>query len=112
MRSVVVLPAPLGPRKPTISPASTSRSTPTTACTSCLRLRNVRARPRAWITSASIRRGYDTSRPHSPTADGSPRGTARPERDHCPDQRDDEYRPLHREVAEPHQPDDQEERQP
>ena len=34
IRRVVVLPAPLGPRKPTTSPSSTSRSTPLTACTS------------------------------------------------------------------------------
>src|SRR6185503_20058470 len=31
MRMVVVLPAPLGPRKPWISPAATSRLTPSTA---------------------------------------------------------------------------------
>ena len=34
MRRVVVLPVPLGPRNPTISPAATSRSTPATAVTS------------------------------------------------------------------------------
>ena len=34
MRRVVVLPAPFGPRKPTTSPSSTSRSTPSTATTS------------------------------------------------------------------------------
>ena len=33
IRSVVVLPAPLGPRKPKISPSATSRSTPRTAST-------------------------------------------------------------------------------
>src|SRR5450830_938382 len=49
MRRVVVLPAPFGPRKPTISPASTSRSTPRTASTLPWRVWNVRARPRAWI---------------------------------------------------------------
>src|SRR5215469_9541122 len=47
MRSVVVLPAPFGPRKPTISPSSTARSTPRTASTGPLRLLNVRASPRA-----------------------------------------------------------------
>ena len=31
MRMVVVLPAPLGPRKPWISPGATSRLTPSTA---------------------------------------------------------------------------------
>ena len=31
MRMVVVLPAPFGPRKPTISPGATSRLTPSTA---------------------------------------------------------------------------------
>ena len=31
MRSVVVLPAPFGPRKPTTSPSAMSRSTPSTA---------------------------------------------------------------------------------
>ena len=31
MRTVVVLPAPLGPRKPYTSPASTARSIPATA---------------------------------------------------------------------------------
>src|SRR5256886_16764133 len=49
MRSVVVLPAPFGPRKPTISPSPTVRSTPRTASTVRLRLRNVRARPSASI---------------------------------------------------------------
>src|SRR5689334_23893842 len=48
-RRVVVLPAPLGPRKPTISPSATVRSTPRTASTVRLRLRNVRARPSASI---------------------------------------------------------------
>ena len=33
MRSVVVLPAPFGPRNPTISPPATSRLTPRTAST-------------------------------------------------------------------------------
>ena len=47
IRSVVVLPAPFGPRKPTISPSSTVRSTPRTACTVRLRLLNVRVRPLA-----------------------------------------------------------------
>ena len=46
MRRVVVLPAPLGPRKPKISPASTSRSTPFTASTALLRLANVWRRSR------------------------------------------------------------------
>ena len=36
IRSVVVLPAPFGPRKPKISPVPTSRSTPRTASTSRL----------------------------------------------------------------------------
>src|SRR5215467_14136663 len=49
MRSVVVLPAPFGPRKPTISPSPTVRSTPRTASVVRLRLRNVRARPSASI---------------------------------------------------------------
>ena len=47
IRRVVVLPAPFGPRKPTISPASTVRSTPRTACTVRFLLVNVRARPLA-----------------------------------------------------------------
>ena len=47
IRRVVVLPAPFGPRKPTISPASTVRSTPRTACTVRLLLVKVRARPLA-----------------------------------------------------------------
>ena len=50
MRSVVVLPAPLGPRKPTSSPGATSMSTPATATTAPRRVRNVRASPRASIT--------------------------------------------------------------
>src|SRR5262245_56743925 len=44
MRSVVVLPAPLGPRKPKISPAFTCRSTPATASTGPVRILNVRLR--------------------------------------------------------------------
>ena len=44
IRSVVVLPAPLGPRKPKISPASTVRSTPRTASTVDLRALKVRRR--------------------------------------------------------------------
>src|SRR5215203_7004459 len=71
MRSVVVLPAPFGPRKPTISPASTSRSTPTTARTSCFFLRKVRASPRAWITPDSIDHVTHRSRTHSPGAGGA-----------------------------------------
>src|SRR5947208_15600688 len=47
MRKVVVLPAPFGPRKPTISPSPTVRSTPRTASTVRLRLLKVRASPRA-----------------------------------------------------------------
>ena len=39
MRIVVDLPAPFGPRKPKISPASTRRSTPRTASTTPARLR-------------------------------------------------------------------------
>jgi hypothetical protein len=34
MRIVVVLPAPLGPRRPTQVPASIAKLTPRTACTS------------------------------------------------------------------------------
>ena len=54
MRSVVVLPAPFGPRNPTISPSATVMSTPATAFTSLfwrpLRVTKVRARPRASMT--------------------------------------------------------------
>src|SRR5579859_5803248 len=52
MRSVVVLPAPLGPRKPNISPAFTARSTPATASTMRLPDLKVRRRPCVSITSA------------------------------------------------------------
>ena len=54
MRSVVVLPAPFGPRKPTISPSPTVRSTPRTASTVRLRLLNVRASPRASIIAIVV----------------------------------------------------------
>src|SRR5262249_15542769 len=54
MRSVVVLPAPFGPRKPTISPSSTVRSTPRTASTRPLRLENVRARPQASMIAMPV----------------------------------------------------------
>src|SRR5215813_2409320 len=47
IRRVVVLPAPLGPRKPTISPSATLRSTPRTASTVRLRVRKARASPLA-----------------------------------------------------------------
>src|SRR5579871_3279378 len=49
MRSVVVFPAPFGPRNPTISPAFTSRSTPRTASTSPRLVLNVLASPTAEI---------------------------------------------------------------
>src|SRR5262245_33800825 len=54
MRSVVVLPAPFGPRKPTISPSSTVRSTPRTASTRPLRLENVRARPQVSMIAMPV----------------------------------------------------------
>ena len=47
IRSVVVLPAPFGPRKPTISPGSTAKSTPHTASTRPCFVVNARASPRA-----------------------------------------------------------------
>src|ERR1700682_48634 len=50
-RRVVVLPAPLGPRKPKTSPASTRRSTPATASTGPARERNVRRSPCVSITT-------------------------------------------------------------
>src|SRR5260370_11289470 len=62
MRSVVVLPAPFGPRKPKISPRRTLRSTPTTASTTRLRLRKTRRRPRVSIIGSGadvpIRRDF------------------------------------------------------
>src|SRR5256714_5027078 len=45
MRIVVVLPAPLGPRKPKISPSSTLRSTPRTAATVPFRALKVLVKP-------------------------------------------------------------------
>src|SRR5262249_22698119 len=54
MRKVVVLPAPFGPRKPTISPSDTVRSTPRTASTVRLRLVNVRASPRASMIAMRV----------------------------------------------------------
>ncbi|AKZ58175.1 hypothetical protein SAM23877_5130 [Streptomyces ambofaciens ATCC 23877] len=45
IRRVVVLPAPLGPRKPRISPARTVRSMPRTASTGPCFVSKVRARP-------------------------------------------------------------------
>src|SRR5438105_8491744 len=54
MRSVVVLPAPLGPRKPKISPRRTSRSTPATASTCRPRDLNTRRRPRVSITASGL----------------------------------------------------------
>src|SRR6202171_4901983 len=54
IRRVVVLPAPLGPRNPKISPDRTVRSTPATAST--LRLRVLKTRLRPWVSmTASIR---------------------------------------------------------
>ena len=57
IRSVVVLPAPLGPRKPTTSPSSTLRSTPSTARTSVAffprPVWNVCTSPRASIIGVS-----------------------------------------------------------
>src|SRR4051794_38407887 len=50
IRTVVVLPAPLGPRKATTSPSSTCRSTPLTAGTGPDRARKERVRPLAVIT--------------------------------------------------------------
>src|SRR6266513_3932907 len=54
MRSVVVLPAPLGPRNPKISPRITFRSTPTTASTVRLRVLKMRRRPRVSITASGL----------------------------------------------------------
>src|SRR5579864_5242635 len=53
MRSVVVLPAPLGPRKPKISPACTRRSTPSTATTSRCRDLKTRRKPCVSITASA-----------------------------------------------------------
>src|SRR3954447_18227003 len=50
MNSVVVLPAPFGPSRPTRSPRPTVTSTPRTASTALKRLR----RPRASRTSSAI----------------------------------------------------------
>src|SRR5258706_14575744 len=50
IRSVVVLPAPLGPRNPKISPWRTARSTPATASTARLRDLKVRRSPLVSIT--------------------------------------------------------------
>src|SRR5262249_52176487 len=58
MRWVVVLPAPLGPSSPTISPAATSRSMPRTASIGPVRDLNVRASPRAEIMRAIVRCTY------------------------------------------------------
>src|SRR5262249_44339146 len=53
IRRVVVLPAPLGPRKPKIEPCSTSKSMPATASTTWpRRFPNVRRRSWAWMTGA------------------------------------------------------------
>src|SRR4029077_2865533 len=57
MRRVVVLPAPLGPRKPKISPAWTRKSTPATATTSRRRDLKTRRRPRVSITASGAIRG-------------------------------------------------------
>src|SRR6202022_2616006 len=64
MRRVVVLPAPLGPRNPKISPDRTVRSTPATASTTRFRVLNTRLRPCVSIEasiaspdSTDIRRG-------------------------------------------------------
>src|SRR6185312_6399443 len=51
IRSVVVLPAPFGPRKPKISPVCTSMSTPTTAST--VRLRALKIRRSPWVSIAA-----------------------------------------------------------
>ncbi|HEU5417031.1 MAG TPA: hypothetical protein VFV41_05025 [Streptosporangiaceae bacterium] len=52
IRSVVVFPAPFGPRKPTISPSGTLMSTPRTASTVWRRLVKLRASPAASIIMA------------------------------------------------------------
>ena len=102
LRSGVVLPAPLGPRKPTISPASTSRSTPATAWTSCFFFRNVRARPRAWITRRVLAAadGGSTGLPVDPAP---PAATAVAQRGQRPHHRDEQHRPLQRQVTHPQQ---------
>src|SRR5690349_2678183 len=62
MRSVVVLPAPFGPRKPKISPRRTLRSTPATASTTRLRVWKTRRKPRVSIIASGsavpIRRDF------------------------------------------------------
>src|ERR1035437_488742 len=54
IRRVVVLPAPLGPRNPKISPFSRLRSTPLTASTLPWRVLKVRRRPRVSIIGIGI----------------------------------------------------------
>src|SRR5580704_6809435 len=63
IRSVVVLPAPFGPRKPTTSPSPTVRSTPLTASTVRLRLLKVRASPRASMMPIALPPSRPPSQP-------------------------------------------------
>src|SRR5262245_15412450 len=58
MRSVVVFPAPLGPRKPKISPEPTWRSTPATASTGPVRVLKVRFRSVVSIIAVRIAVGF------------------------------------------------------
>src|SRR5256885_10614829 len=65
MRTVVVLPAPFGPRKPKISPGAMNRSIPRTASTPPLK---VRFRSCVWMASvpSAMRAPYDRrARPYS-----------------------------------------------
>src|SRR6185437_13984889 len=98
--SVVVFPAPFGPRKPKISPSATLRSTPATASTTAVlrwrRVWNDLRRPLASITEILLRSARSTAgepltrSPHGPSEQaGRPgqgeHGDARHDHDALPD---------------------------
>ena len=90
MSMVVVLPAPLGPRKATISPCSISRSMPRTACTEpkslvrpAMLIAGVAERVGSWVSRWSASAGSFMSPTMSHEPPSCPAATSRPRGDKC-----------------------------
>ena len=74
VRIVVVLPEPLGPRKPCMPPTGTRRSSPSTAA--CLPFRAIHLAQAVRLDAQSTMGGATTARRRAPAADLSGSGRA------------------------------------